>query len=500
MGKNIFNSVKMSKPKKNLFDLSHDVKFSLNMGNLYPVMCQEAIPGDKWNIGCETMLRFAPLIAPVMHRMDVYVHYFFVPTRLLWPNWEKYITNTLVAGVLPAVPTVPHADGAHTDLDDYMGWPRPDPATPNIDLLPFGHAAYQFIWNEFYRDQNLSAAVDYELTDGDNSSNGDLRQMRKRAWEHDYFTSALPFAQKGGAVDIPIQLGLAPVKFNFGVPSATLEVKTDLSGIPTDVSVPVEELTIGGDSQLYADNSAAQSTGTINELRRAFKLQEWLEKSARGGSRYVENILSFFGVRSPDKRLQRPEYITGTKSPVIISEVLNNSDTATAPQGNMAGHAFSANAGRYGSYFVEEHGYVMGIMSVLPKTAYQNGYERMWLKKSPFEHFWPQFAHIGEQEVFNEEVYIDTATPGGTFGYVPRYAEYKFANNRVAGDFRTSLNFWHAGRIFSSEPTLNNVFVESNPTDRIFAVLGAGQDHLYCMILHKITVIRPMPKFGTPTF
>jgi hypothetical protein len=229
------------------------------------------------------------------------------------------------------------------------------------------------------------------------------------------------------------------------------------------------------------------------------------EKNARGGTRYIENILMHFGVKSSDKRLQRPEYITGVKTPVVISEVLNTTGNENQlPQGNMAGHGVAVTTGKYGSYFCEEHGYIIGIMSVMPKTAYQQGVPKTYLKNDPLDFFWPSFAHIGEQPVVNAELFAYTTGDQNTFGYVPRYAEYKFMPNRVAGDFRTTLDYWHLGRIFNNLPSLNQTFIECAPedVDRIFAVLDEpeGTDNLYCQVLHKIRAVRPMPKFGTPMF
>lgn len=464
-------------------------------------MIMDCIPGDKFNIGCESLLRFAPLVSPVMHRMDVYMHYFFVPNRILWDNWGNYITNTPVGGVLPAFPTTTVEFANYTKLHDYMGMPTPVLGDiTRVNALPF--AAYQKIYNEYYRDQNLITAVTDTLTDGLNVD-PELVALRTRAWEHDYLTAALPFAQKGDAVDIPLgNFNDVPV---YGNRSVFLPTDTLLDGAPIDVNVPLEfpdDPGLVAPGELFADTSnlITQST-TINDLRRAFRLQEWLEKAARGGSRYIENILSHFGVRSSDKRLQRPEYITGTKSPVIISEVLNTTGTIDAPQGNMAGHGVSVTNGKYGHYYCEEHGYIIGIMSVTPKTAYQQGIPKHFLKTTdPFEFYWPSFANIGEQPVTQAEVWGYSPTPTNTFGYVPRYAEYKFMQNRVAGDFRNSLDFWHLGRIFSSEPALNQEFIECNPDTRIFAVTDETVDHLYVDILHKISAVRAMPKFGTPTF
>jgi len=522
MKQNLFNSIKLTKPKKNTFDLSHDVKLTTKMGQLTPIMVQECVPGDQFKLSCESLIRFAPLVSPVMHRMDVTMHYFFVPNRILWPNWEKWITDPASGIVAPNIRLQPWSGwqtNGYNKFFDYMGVP-PVPASGTFDMrisaLPF--AAYQAIYNEFYRDQNLVNEVNYKLTDGDNNGNvAELLKLRNRAWEHDYFTSCLPWAQKGAAVDIPLgEVELIDAPYNDMLVRDKVDGSLAVAGdLTTDATGVMQAKLAAGpganeDAVIDPNGNYVVGSTTINELRRAFRLQEWLEKNARGGTRYIENILSHFGVKSSDKRLQRPEYITGVKSPVIISEVLNtagtfeagNPDEPTSPAtGTMAGHGISVTSGNYGNYFCEEHGYIIGIMSVLPKTAYQQGVPRHYAKADPLDYFWPSFAHIGEQEVKNKELFAYTTNDEDTFGYVPRYAEYKYNPSRVAGDFRSTLDFWHLGRIFTNLPTLSEEFIECTPEDaeRIFAVQDET-DYLYCHVFNKVSALRPMPKFGNPQF
>ncbi|AZL83022.1 major capsid protein [Apis mellifera associated microvirus 36] len=509
---NLFNQVQIRRPKRNKFDLSHEKKLSFNMGDLIPIMCQEIIPGDNFRVNTETFMRLAPMIAPVMHRVNVYTHYFFVPTRIIWDEFQDFITGGREGTSMPISPffgqsTVENARGS---LLDYMGlplWPSGSSNDTQISVLPL--RAYQTVWDEYFRDQNLTPSLDISKASGVMPADAELfklLELRKRAWEKDYFTSALPWSQRGNEILLP----MTP-EVNY---RPTSDVYYEDGTQANNSSWGIGEGPAGEDGkivptpganilQMRIENidSIDNVTTTINDLRRAVRLQEWLEKNARGGARYIEQILHHFGVTSSDARLQRPEYLGGGKQPVVISEVLQTSETLSTPQGTMAGHGVSAGTSNGFNRSFEEHGYVIGVMSVLPRTAYQDGVNKMWSRTDKFDYFWPELANIGEQEVKIKELYLNPtgAQTNDTFGYQSRYAEYKYMPSTVHGDFRTNLDYWHMGRKFSTEPVLNEDFITADPTHRIFAVTDPDEHKLYCQLYHRIDALRPMPYFGTPT-
>lgn len=504
MKNRLFNKVAIRKPGSNLFDLSHEKKLSTQMATLTPFYLEEVVPGDKFRMRSEFLVKLAPMTAPVMHRINVYTHFFFVPNRLTYGEWETFITGGEDGKQTPSFPVLNLTDAykgylGEGSLADYLGIP---PYTGSatitnplqVSALPF--RAYQLIYNEYYRDQNLTAKIPITKNSTVDAGEYDaLLTRRNRAWEKDYFTSALPWSQRGGDVSIPSSLELGPPAVVYQNGSVYTPSISEPLQVGTDGDF--ESATTGLPLQL---DTRATVDITVNELRKAVRLQEWLEKNARAGSRYIEQILSHFGVRSSDARLQRPEYLGGGKSPVVISEVLSTFNNETVPGAEMYGHGVSAGSNHSFSKYFEEHGYVIGIISTLPKTAYQQGIEKTWLKRDKFDFFWPEFAQLGEQEVLNKELYHDWENPGTElFGYQSRYSEYKFKNSMVHGEFRSVLDNWHMGRKFTTAPALNTAFVTADPTHRIFADTVESDHKLFIQIYNDVKAIRPMPIFGTPT-
>lgn len=538
---NIFNSIRLKRPRRNVFYLSYENKLTANAGELVPIMCKPVVPGDKFRVNTEMLVRLAPLVAPMMHRVDVFTHYFFVPNRLLWNQWEDFITKGVDGTGVPAFPKIAlRADWVNPtsaaallsdgSLWDYLGLPTiggfngiafPE-RSPNSVIPPVGYEvsalpfrAYQLIYNEYYRDQNLTQPIDFTL-DGGLVTNVtevmSLLTLRRRAWEKDYFTSALPWVQRGPDVTVP-------VNNNSGSLDVVLKDSphADVYHVPGTTAFPKDgalrsisgALVIGGGEPdpAYLEPSNFQVNVdelgvSINDLRTSNALQRWFERNARSGSRYIEQILSHFGVRSSDARLQRPQFLGGGRTPVSVSEVLQTSSTdTTSPQANMAGHGISAGVNHGFKRYFEEHGYIIGIMSIRPRTGYQQGVPKDFRKFDNMDFYFPEFAHLGEQEIKNEELYLQQTPAGndGVFGYTPRYAEYKYSMNEVHGDFRGNMAFWHLNRIFSESPNLNTTFVECNPSNRVFATAETSDDKYWIQLYQDVKALRLMPKYGTPT-
>ena len=507
--KNPFSSVQMRKINRNKFDLSHEKKLSMKMGNLYPILHFDTVPGDSFKVNSEVMLRVAPMLAPVMHRMNVYIHYFFVPNRLVWDEWEDFITGGEDGEQEPAYPEIQFNSSnedlcAKGTLSDYFGIEPPrsgaDFNSLNVSALPF--RAYSLIYNEYYRDQNLSDPIEIPKGSGLQSGAGkdQVLEIRERAWKKDYFTSALPWTQRGGEAAVPIS------DFNVQYQATSLVQDTDGSPGAGDLVAQAGQLTVGAEPGRIENISQLSGDILINDLRKAARVQEWLEKSARGGSRYTEQIKSFFGVISSDARLQRPEYLGGGKQPVVISEVLQTAEDTgqqdTFGVGTMAGHGISVGRSNKFSRTFEEHGQIIGIMNVRPKSAYQQGAPLKFFKRDKFDYYFPQFAHLGEQELTRKELFLSydqtTESNDTVFGYQQRYAEYKYEPSTVHGDFRDELDYWHISRQFEGAPFLNQTFIKCRPRLDFLAV-DDGTDYLWVQIFNHVSALRPMPYFSIPT-
>lgn len=531
----------------------------MNLGELIPIMCEQVVPGDKFSQRTEILVRMAPSLAPIMHRVNVFTHFFFVPNRLVWKDWERFITQGTSGEVSVKYPTIdieaaePGSWAEPGGLADHLGFQAVEPHTvvqnTSYDALPF--RAYQLIYDTYYRDQNLTTPVtetEYrnlvsdvvpgdviKFGSGSQSDDPNLVTLRKRAWEKDYFTSALTSPQRGGDVSLPMAGGDAPVVLNRnssgnaynpgvllsstnGVPAGSSILGSSPTGstvrkLPSDLTQDAGLATYDPNGSLVADMSEVTAS-TINDLRRAVKLQEFLEKNARGGSRYIEQILSHFGVRSSDARLQRPQYLGGGISPIIVSEVLQQSESSeNSPLGKMGGHGMSAQVTHQFKQFFEEHGMIIGIMSIMPKPVYMTGTRRQFLRRDPYDFYFPEFAHLGEQAIVRDEIFtdyaseerkghgLDPASGGGStvFGYTPRFAEYKYIPSSVHGEFLTNLNYWHLARNFTSAPTLTNDFVTKMPGDRAWPDTTDYSDKFWVQIYHHIKAVRRMPKFGVPS-
>lgn len=494
--------------KRGKFSLSHTKLFTCDMGKLLPCGLTEVLPGDSIQQATNALVRCSPLLTPVMHPVDVRIHHWFVPHRLVWNDWENFITggpDGLNASVFPTITIGGGTGAAISSLADYLGVPT---GVNNIEISALPFRAYALIWNEFYRDEDLQTALTVDLTDGaDTTTNTTLQNI---AWEKDYFTSSRPWEQKGPTISLPLG-STAPVYgigVNTGAAGVAYVAQKDSSGNPASPAWPAMVTAGGATISLRTDTTgagalpkpyadlASATAASINQLREAFALQRFEEARARYGSRYTE-YLRYLGVRSSDARLQRPEYLGGGRNTIQFSEVLQTGGTSAGAQtgvGNLAGHGISAmRSNRYRRFF-EEHGYVLTLMSIKPKTMYIQGIPRTWNRRVK-EDFWQQeLQHIGQQEVLNKEVYAAHATPNGTFGYQDRYDEYRRNESWVSGEFRSTLNTWHFARSFASDPALNGTFVSCVPPENPFAVNSTNT--MWIMVKHSIQARRLVAPVG----
>lgn len=526
----IFNSIPARKVKTSKFALNHEVKMSFNFGGLYPILTQRILPGDKWKVSIQDFVRTVPLISPVMHRADIKVDAFFVPERLICPDIEPMLSDP-VDGAGIEFPYIDDSDDylknqggdvynqiyGPGSLADYFGMATNtsyDDVHAGYPLSLEPYRAYQLIWNEYYRNETLEPAIEIDTQSGTHSfaqyaSDPYYFQnflIKNRNWRRDQFTSCLPTPQRGPAVLLP----------------GAGEVVADgpLSLISTDGTFQSSPISIGrlGDmsnGSIYGGpNTTPQSyksglkiennSVTLEDLRYAEALQESHEATARGGHRFKEYLINFWNVLSSDARLQRPEYLGGYRGPIQISEVPQTSQsTASSAQGSLAGKGMTAGGGFLFKKFFEEPGILMVIMSIVPKSSYQNGTNRQWLYKDSFDFPNPFYAHLGEQVVYNAEVYQDGSdSDSGTFGYLPRYYEVKDIPDSVHGLLRTNLKYWHMGRIFNSLPNLNSNFIKmySEEINRIFPTTESSSDKLIGQFYFNIKANRRLPYFGVPRF
>lgn len=542
------------------FDRSSSVKFTMNAGDLVPFYLDEVLPGDTFKISTHKLCRMQTLITPVMDDMFLDTYYFFVPNRLVWSHWQEFMGEnnespwkSTVEYSIPQVRNLMDSAGSSKfvgfpsgSIADYMGIPVNIKRTFSVSALPF--RAYSLIWNDWFRDENLQAPQYVDTGDSNLqpylTNNGKPNQgisglfPLKVGKFRDYFTSCLPEPQKGPDVLLP--LGTKAPVYSFAgetVPKSSLVPPYSLGSIEWQPYSAVSDgaqhpLIVKGSSDgsymdtfinsqiypsgtnyeaipnnLWTDLSLA-SAASINQIRMAFQIQKIYEKDARGGTRYIEILKNHFGVTSPDSRLQRPEYLGGNRLTVNVNQVVQNSSTTeTSPQGNTAAYSLTVDSNDDLTHSFVEHGFIIGVCCVRYKHTYQQGVERFWNRKERFDYYWPSLANIGEQPVYNREIYLDPDTPDlddGVFGYNEAWADYRYKPSRVAGEMRSgidrSLDMWHLADDYSAQPKLDSSWIVEAATniDRVLAVTSTVSNQFFCDFYVQNLCTRPMPLYSIP--
>ncbi|AXH74469.1 MAG: major capsid protein [Microviridae sp.] len=518
-----FSEVPHADIQRSTFDRSHGLKTTFNAGQLVPIYVDEALPGDTFSCNLTAFSRLATPIHPTMDNAFMDTHFFAVPVRLVWDDFEEFMGETktykaagsdrldgtpdfTVSAPVPPTITAGGSGEAEHSLSDYFGIPT---KVAGLEFSALWHRAYTLVWNDWFRDENLQAPKTVLTTSGADATTYALLNRGKK---HDYFTSALPWPQKGADVTLPLG-SRAEVKYDTFTGASTANDKFVVqardagtnftSGYGDSLGVDSGNIPASSASNVYADLTDATSA-TINQLRLAFATQKFLEIQARGGSRYIEVIKNHFNVTSPDARLQRPEYLGGGSSPVNISPVAQTSSTdATTPQGNLSAIGTTVLSGHSFTKSFTEHTIVIGMVSVRTDLTYQQGLNRMFSRETIYDYYWPTLSTIGEQAIKNKEIYAQgSAVDDTTFGYAERYAEYRYKPSSVTGKFRSNatgtLESWHYAQEYASLPLLGDSWIQVTDTNVQRTLAVASEPQFIFDSLFKLRCTRPMPVNSVP--